>query len=123
MSGYGSWRPLFEKCLVEVGAVNLVMAQRARFEEGLLAVKRRSSWRVASLPVHKGISVALQTQQIDVAHLQHVNIGTAVGRMAGRATLHFHGFMLKHERSLLVGVTTETNGILCRRSADLLGPD
>jgi len=59
------------------------MAQRARFEKSFLAVKRRRSRRRTGLGTGHNIGVALQAQQIDVAHPQHVRIGAAVRNMAG----------------------------------------
>lgn len=90
------------------------MAQRARLEESLLAVKRRCSGRPASFPVGRGIGMALQAQEIDVAYSQHVRIGASMGNVAGRATFDFDWLMLEHERPLLVGMASEANRILRR---------
>ncbi len=99
------------------------MAQRARLEESLLAVKRRCPRRPTGFAVGSGIRVALQAEQIDVAYAQHVRIGASVRNVAGRASLDFYGLMFEHERPLLVGVAGEADGILCRRGTHLLWPD
>ena len=94
--------------------MNLVMAQGARLEESLLAVKRRCARRSAGFPGGGRVGMALQAQQIDVAHSQHVRIGTSMGSMAGRAALDFYGLVLEHKRPLLVGVASEANRVLRR---------
>ena len=67
--------------------------------------------------------MALQAQQIDIAHPQHVNIRAPMGNMTGRASLHLYRLMLKHKRPLLVGMAGEANGVLRRRGAHLLRPN
>lgn len=99
------------------------MAQRTGLEEGLLTVERRRARCVTSFSVGSGIRVALQAEQIDVAHPQHVDIGSTMRKMTGRASLDFYRFMLEDKWSLLIGVTIEANGVLCRRGAYLLWPD
>ena len=89
------------------------MAQRAGLEERFLAVKRRRTRCAPGFPVGCGIRVTLQAEQIDVAHAQHVDIRAAVRKMARGAALDFHGFVFEDKRSLLVGVTGETDGVLC----------
>ena len=67
--------------------------------------------------------MALQAEQIDVAHSQHVHIRAGVGNMAGCATLDLYGLVLEYVGPLLVGVAGEANGILCSGSPHLLGPN
>jgi len=64
--------------------------------------------------------VALQAQQIDVAHAQHVRVGSAVRNVAGRAAFDLHGLVLEDKRSLFVSVAGEANRVLCGRRAHLL---
>jgi|HubBroStandDraft_5_1064220.scaffolds.fasta_scaffold18591_2 hypothetical protein len=99
------------------------MAQRARLKEGLLAVKRRRPRSVTGFRIHKGICVALQAKQVDVAHPEHVNIRAAMRNMTGRATLDLYGFVFEHKRPLLIGVARETNRVLCCGGSHLLGAD
>jgi hypothetical protein len=63
----------------------------------------------------------LQTEKIDVAQLEHVRIGAAVGQMAGVATIGLDGLVLVDEWALLVGVTFEADSILRRGSPYLFG--
>ena len=63
--------------------------------------------------------MALQTEQVDVAQLKHMRIGTAVGEMAGLATVGLNGLVLKHKRPLLVRVAFEADLILRRGGAHL----
>src|SRR5580693_3306193 len=95
------------------------MAQRARLEEGLLAVKGRSPWRPAGLCARGNVGVALQAQQVDVADSQHVRIGAAMRNMAGRAALDFYRLMLEYKRPLFVRVAGKTNRILASRGPQL----
>ena len=113
-------RSLLEKGLVEVGAVNLAVAQGARLEERLLAVERRSGWRPAGFTPWSRTRMALQAQQIDIAYPQHVSIGASVGNVAGRAPLYFYRLVLEDEWPLLVDMARETDRILCRRGPHLL---
>src|SRR5271155_2609721 len=103
--------------------MNLAMAQRARLKERLLAVERGSPWRPSGFTPRSRAGVALQTQQIDIAHPQHVSVGATVGNMTGRAPFHFHRLMLEDEWSLLIRMARETDGILCRRGPNLLRPN
>ncbi len=95
------------------------MAQRAGLEESLLAVKRRSPGRAAGFCIGSDIGVALQTEQIDVAHPQHVRIRATMGNMAGRTAFDLYRLMLEDERSLFVGMAGKADGILRRRSSHL----
>ncbi len=73
-----------------------------------MVVERRGSRRAAEARRR----VALQAKQIDVAQLQHVRIWSAVGQMARLASIHLHGRVLKHKRSLLVDVALEADCVL-----------
>jgi hypothetical protein len=64
--------------------------------------------------------VALQAKQIDVAQLQHVRIWSAVSQMARLASIHLHGRVFEHKRSLLVRVALEANSVLRGRSPHLV---
>ena len=57
--------------------MNLVVAQRACLEESVLIMEARSSWRRAE----GRLCVALQAEQIYIAHLQHVRVGPAMGNV------------------------------------------
>lgn len=72
--------------------------------------------RVHHCRVNAGrIGVALQTQKIDVAVLQHARIRTARCDVACAASLHAHRRVFKHEWSLLVRVALKANHIAgCR---------
>jgi hypothetical protein len=98
------------------------MAQRARLKKCLLAVKRRRPRRVTGFRIHKRICVALEAQQIHVAHAEHVSIRASMRNMTRRATLHLYGLMFEHKRTLLIRVARKTNRVLCRGGSDLLGP-
>ena len=65
--------------------------------------------------------MALQTEQVDVAQLEHVRIGAPVGQMAGVATVGLDGLVFVDERPLLVRVTFKADGILGRGSPHLFG--
>ncbi len=67
--------------------------------------------------------MALQAEQIDVAHSQHVHIRASMGNMAGCAALDLYWLVLEHVWPLLVGVAGEANGILSGGSAHLLWPN
>ena len=95
------------------------MTQRARLEESCLVMERRCAGRAGE----GRRRVALQTEQIHVAQLQHVRVGPAVSQVAGLAAVDFNGSMLVHKRALLVRVALEADGILRRGSPDLLGAD
>jgi hypothetical protein len=112
-----SSRALFEICGAEVRSVNLYVAQGAGLEKGVLIVERWSSGRTAE--TRSGM--ALQAQQVYVAHLQHVRIRAPMRHVAGLASIHLHYFMLEYKRSLLVGVAFEADRILRRRVPYLLG--
>lgn len=67
--------------------------------------------------------MALQAEQIDVAHSQHVNICASVRNMTGRASFDLHGLMLEDERTLFIGMAGKADDILSRRGAHLLRSD
>lgn len=107
--------------------MNLDVTQRARLELTLLVVKRRDSrghaGRTLASRIEIGIGVALQAEQVHVAEFHQVYVGRPVGHVAGLASFHLHRLMLEHERSLLICVACKTDGVLCRGSAYLFGPD
>jgi len=110
---------LLEEGRIEVGAVDGDVAQRASLKEAGLVMKRRSPWRGA-----EGRSrVALQTEQVDVAQLQHVRIRSTVRQMARLASIDLYGRMLVYKRSLLVRVTRKANCVLRGGSPHLLWTD
>src|SRR5277367_7947 len=98
---------LFEEGGIEIGAVNLNVAQRAGLEEAGLVVERRH----ARCAAKAGRGVALQTEQVHAAELQHVGIWSAVRQMARLAAFNLDGRMLEHERPLLVGVALEADRV------------
>ena len=55
------------------------------------------------------ICVALQAEQVDLAHAQVARIGRPMGRVATATALRLHRHMLIHERSLFVGMALDTN--------------
>ena len=65
--------------------------------------------------------MALQTEQVDVAQLEHVRIGAPVGQMAGVAAIGLDRLVLVDEWPLLVRVTFKADGILGRGSSHLFG--
>ncbi len=64
--------------------------------------------------------MALQAEQIHVAHSQHVHVRASMGDVAGRAALDLYGLVLKDVWPLLVRVARKANGILCRGGPHLL---
>lgn len=92
------------------------MAQGARLEEARLVVERRRPRRTAET----GSRVALQAEQIDVAHLQHVCVRTAVNHVARLAPVGFHWNVLVHKGALLVDVALKADHILRSSRSDLL---
>lgn len=111
-----SWRRSFEKRRAEVRSVNRDMTQSTCLEETGLVVERRS----AGSTTEARIRVALETEQIHVAYLQHVRVRATVDQMAGRAAINLHGRMLVDEWALLFGVALVANGVLRRGRAHLL---
>lgn len=94
------------------------MAQRARLVFLRLVVERGRHGRNR---IH-GQGVALEAEQIDGAAVQHAGIGRSVRVVTRDATLRFDGRMLEGERSLLLGVARETDGVLRGRCAELPRP-
>src|SRR5690348_6251162 len=90
---------LSEEKLVDVRAVNLRMTDGARLELRRLVVEGRRARRIC-----ERCCMALQAQQIHVAHLQQVGIRRSVGNVARYAAFHLDRLVLKHKRSLLIGV-------------------
>jgi hypothetical protein len=97
--------------------VNCDVAQGARLEKAGLVVERRRTGRAAET----GRGVTLQAEQIHVADLEHVRVGTAMNHVAGRATIHFDGRVLINKGALLVGMTLETNRVLRGGHTNLFG--
>ena len=58
-----------------------------------------------------GKCVALQAQQIHLAHAQETWISRPVGRVTTAAPFSLHRYMLINERALLVGVALDANRI------------
>ena len=56
-------------------------------------------------------SVALQAEQIDLAHAQQPRVGRTVGSVAAAAALGLHRHMLIDEGPLLVGVALVANRV------------
>src|SRR5271156_3261511 len=110
--------PLLEKRRIEIRPMNLHVAGGARLKESGLVVKRRGSRRSAEA---RG-RMALQTQDVDVANLQQMRVRRAMHSVARRASLDFHGSVLENKWPLLIGMASEANNVLRRRSAHLLRP-
>src|SRR5580704_14182287 len=107
----------FKERRIEVRTVNLRMAEHARLEKARLVVERRRS----RCPAKAGRRVALQAQQVHVAQLQHVRIGSAMHQVAGLAAVNLYRLVLEHKRPLLVRVALETHLILRGGSPHLPG--
>lgn len=95
------------------------MAKRACLEETGLVVERRGAGRTAETRSR----VALQTEQIDIAYLQHVRVRPAMNGVAGLAAIRFDGRVLEDKWALLVRVALETDAILGRGHPHLLRPN
>ncbi len=106
----------FKERRIEIGAVNLRVAQNARLEEARLIVEGGSSGR----PAEARRCVALQAKQVHVAQLEHVRIRSSVSQVTGLASIHFDRLVFEYEWPLLVGVTLEANSVLCGIRAHLL---
>ena len=107
---------LFEEGSVEIGSMNLAVAQRACLEERILVMETGGSGR----PAKARLRVALQAQQIYVAYLQHMGIGSTVGNVAGLASLDLYRLMFENERAFFVRMACKTNDVLRRRRPYLL---
>jgi hypothetical protein len=70
-----------------------------------------------------GEGVALQAKQIDLGALEKPGVRGAVGGVAGDAALDFDRFVFEHERSGLVGMAFEANGVFGRGGAQLPGEE
>ena len=55
--------------------------------------------------------MALQAQQVHLAHSQETRICGAMGRMATGAAFRFHRYMLVHKRSARIGMALDASGI------------
>jgi hypothetical protein len=58
--------------------------------------------------------MALQTEQVHIAHPKHVNVRASVRNMARRAPLNLHWLVLEDKWPLLVGMAAKANRILRR---------
>ena len=65
--------------------------------------------------------MALQAEQVDVAHLQHVRIRPAVDQVACLTAIRLHRLVLENKRPLLVGVALEADFALRRGGPHLIG--
>jgi hypothetical protein len=84
------------------------VAQNARLEEAGLVMKRRCAWCAAEARLR----VALQAEQVNIAQLQHVRIGSTVDAMASLAPVHLNRRVLVDEWPLFVGVALKADCIL-----------
>ena len=55
--------------------------------------------------------MALQAQQVHLAHSQETRVRGAMGCMAGGAAFRFHRYMLVHKRSTRIGMALHASGI------------
>jgi hypothetical protein len=88
------------------------VAHRARLIFGGLVMGRSRG------PLN-GKCVALQAQQINLAHAQVARIGRSVGRVTTAAALSLHWYMFKNERPLLVDVALHTDRVPTRHGPHL----
>ena len=107
---------LFEEGSVEIGSMNLAVAQRACLEKRILVMETGGSGRSAKAR----LSVTLQAQQIYVAYLQHMGIGSSVRNVAGLASLDLYRLMFENKGAFFVGMACKTNDVLRRRRPYLL---
>ena len=63
--------------------------------------------------------MALQAQQVDLAHSQETRVRGAMGCMATGAAFRFHRYMLVHKRSACIGMALDASGISAGQSLDL----
>ena len=63
--------------------------------------------------------VALQAQQIHLAHAQETRIGRPMRHVTTATSFRLHRYMLKNERPLLVGVALDTNCVPTRHGPHL----
>src|SRR5215831_19571479 len=91
-----------EKHIARVRPMNGCVAHGARLILRCLIVSG------ASRSLH-GECVALQTQQVDLAHPQEPWVRRPMWRMTTGATLGLDGYMLIYERTLLVDVALDAN--------------
>jgi hypothetical protein len=66
-----------------------------------------------------GKCVALQAQQVHLAHAQIARVGRTVGRVTTTAALSLHRYMFENERPLLVGVALHTDRVPTRHGPHL----
>lgn len=58
--------------------------------------------------------MALQAEQVDVAHLEHVRVRSSMDVVAGFATIRFDGRVFIDKGSLFVHVAFEADSVLRR---------
>jgi len=63
--------------------------------------------------------MALQAQQVDLAHPQETRVRGAMGRMATGAAFRFHRHMFVHKRAARIGVALDASRITAGQSLDL----
>ena len=63
--------------------------------------------------------MALQAQQVHLAHAQETRVGGAVGRMTTGAAFRLHRHMLIHKRAVRVGMALDANGVSAGQGPDL----
>ena len=63
--------------------------------------------------------MALQAQQVDLAHPQETRVRGAMGRMATGAAFRFHRHMLVHKRAARIGMALDASRITAGQSLDL----
>ena len=93
--------------------MNLTVAKRACLEESVLIMKAGRPGSSAETRLR----VALQAEQIYVAHLQHVRVWATMSNVARLASLDFHSLVLEHIGALLVGMALKADKILRGRGA------
>ena len=96
--------------------MNLTVAKRACLEESILIMEAGRPGSSAETRLR----VALQAEQIYIAHLQHVRVWAAVGNVARLASLDFYRLVLEHIGPLLVGMALVADKILGGRGTHLL---
>jgi hypothetical protein len=63
--------------------------------------------------------VALQAEQVHLAHAQVARIGRPVRRVATATAFRLHRHMLIHKRSLFIGMALDTNCVPARQGSHL----
>jgi len=110
-----------EEDLAEIGAVNKRMAHGA----GLVFLGLVVGWTDGRLRGHvaHGQRVALQAEQVDLAHSQQARVGRAVWRVATGAAFRLYRQVLVNKRSFFLGMALEAHLVLGHARAQLLGQE